>query len=399
MSIEKIQLKRISSSVKENSEYTPLEGEPVYETDTGKLFIGNGTTKIYALDSVPAIAPTVDTSIKCNMLFKNTSPYNQNNILLKDNAGNFNFKWVKTPDYDGEIIKESLSNSGLYCARSDGDIFLNSSVTNNLLKIEPDKNYLFEMLVYPESTCNTDWFYRINNKSYFVMTDDGGATNAQEYAQAYNVICNSFNCKPASIHSAEELDFLGGYLSDGWKMTVKNKNYYFFSLGGTYDYSTDTITWLDGSNVDYTQWNSGDDNKSEDYFYLDFSSYPPTDGWGADNNESVQKYKLCYFDYIKYHDEFFNLKGQLILRLDSNKLKLEIPNWNIDVTGTHELNANAWNLLNLKINNGKICTYCDGALDIEADIPTGAATLNPDFISVGSFKGYIDKFFFQSPNN
>lgn len=398
MNIDRIKIKNITSTIRENSGYTPAVGELVFETDTGKLYVGNGTTKISNLNTIPAIPQTVDTSIKFSLDFKNTPPYNQNNILLKDNAGNFDFRWVKTPDYNSEIIKESLSNTGLYCVRSDWNIFLNAQAKNNLLNIEPSKNYLFEMLVYPNTTQNTDWFYRINNKSYFTITDNGGATNAQEYAQAYNTICEALNCKPASIHSMEELDFLGSYLRDGWKMTVGSKSYYFLALGGTYDYSTDNITWLDGSNVDFQRWGSGD-VKAENYFYLQTSNYPPADGWGADDHDKIQKYKVCYFDYVKYPDEFFNLKGQLILRLQNNKLKLEIPNWNIDTAGIHDLNTKAWNLLTLKISNGKICAYCDGKEDISENIPANASTLTPDLISAGSFNGYIDKFFFQSLDN
>ena len=390
MNIDRIKIKNITSTIRENSGYTPAVGELVFENDTGKLYVGNGTTKISNLNTIPAIPPTVDTSLKCCMYFEETPLFGENNICLKDNAGNFDFRRINEVG-NSELITNDKKSDGSYCIHSDKDTWIKAPANGNLLNLNPANNYMFDFAIRINSTQNT-WnsFYEYGGHTYLIR-DLGGDGEKQNFIDKFTRYASMDN-HPASIHSQEQLDFIVDTVisNDGWQSSWGAK---YASPGGLVEKNGDnyTITWMDGSPDDFQ-------NIKDDGWYVKLN----TDSdhmMKAEYSGDLNSHRLFEWDYIIRRKSILSLGSLLFFRYENDKLKLEIPSWNIDETGSNSLSKDEWININLKIFNGKIYAYYNGQEEISADIPAGASTLTPDFISLGGFTGYFSKFLYLSEAN
>ncbi len=101
-------------------------------------------------------------------------------------------------------------------------------------------------------------------------------------------------------------------------------------------------------------------------------------------------YYCCEWDYILRRLSFLALVSKLFLRYENSKLKLEIPDWNIDLSGKNNLSTGQWTQIILEVNNGVVSASFNSYQEISAEIPTNTQTLEPDFIALGGFTDYID---------
>ena len=188
---------------------------------------------------------------------------------------------------------------------------------------------------------------------------------------------------PTSIHSQEEFDFVYANLGP---YGTRKADWNFLALGGVTETVDDALQlrWLDGTETDY------DNNTGGTSFFVALP-YPNT-AWEYCPHTDTNTTKAITWPYILRPQSFVALGSELFLRNENGKLKLEVPDWNISVSGTNALTLNAWSDITLKISNGKICAYSDGSEEFSVDIPQDAQILTPDFISVGGFTGYIDEF-------
>ena len=187
------------------------EGEPGYETDTGKIKIGDGVNDWYTLDYLNYSEDVVAPSVKCHLLFEETPATGTNNIYLKDETGIFDFKRVKHY-LEPNTVNTSLSKKGTQSIRSEWTTWIKAPAPGTLLNINPSANYMFTISAYIQSP--SPWyFWEYNGKTYSVMTSKCGISCTCSIGEEFNtvILCASDmyvarKMKQVTIYALMELE-------------------------------------------------------------------------------------------------------------------------------------------------------------------------------------------------
>ena len=382
-----LQLKRNTAAGWAGENPVLAAGEPAYEIDTGKLKIGDGVTHWNMLDYQSWSENVIDQTVKCKMLFQETPLTGTNNAYLKDDTGNFEFQRINFYDTNA-VVNNSGSRNGDNCIITNNKTWIKSPAPGTFLNINPAGNYMFSLWAYVNWEQNTFRSLReFNGKTYCSMDRPAGNSFEECHEKFYTLDGHG-----ATVHSLEECQFIYNNVVPDTPASSWGDKY--LMLGGRRSESDPSVFyWLNGEAFDFSTFSNSTNINDANYKWLGTKS----DGLKvSDNAYDVDIfYYCCEWDYVLRRKSFIALGSELFLRYEDNKLKLEIPDWNIDLSGSNNLNTGQWTQIILKVNNGVVSAYQDGVQEISAEIPENAQTLEPDFIALGGFTGYIDEFIYQ----
>ena len=196
--------------------------------------------------------------------------------------------------------------------------------------------------------------------------------------------CEDMGGHLATSTSAEKNTFLG----------ILHANTYIW-LGGTYDTTKGTWSWITGEEWSYTNWQSGQPSYSNPEYTVLRLIFSPSNKWDNINPDNAYKVNgyICEWDYdIREAATFSNI---LALSIANNgALALTSSAWSIDSTSTLTLSADTWHHILLRLANHTAKVYLDGVLAISAPI-TGSTEIAPNTVKLGGYVGFMDEFVFR----